>query len=109
MIPACRLLDLDQIYGRKPKLALQVLPQQGVGEKPGELTFIFRAGKRPISLPRLLYFHIYIRRGEVYTQKVHRGVRGLVKDSAGDPVREAIIFVTEVWKLVGHEDIKKSS
>ena len=79
-----------------------------MGEKPGELTFLSGAGKRPISIPRLSFFHIYIRRGEVYTQKVHRGVRGLVKDSAGDPVREAIIFVTEVWKLVGHEDIKKS-
>jgi len=30
-----------------------------------------------------------------YLEQVHRGVRGLVKDSAGDPVREAIIFVTE--------------
>ena len=83
-----------------------------MGEKPGELTFIFRAGKRPISLPRLLHcyihFYIYIRRGEVHPRQVHRGVRGLVKDSAGDPVREAVIFVTEVWKPVGHEDHKKS-
>ena len=30
-----------------------------MGEKPGELTFIFRAGKRPTSLPRLLHRYIY--------------------------------------------------
>ena len=33
-------------------------------------------------------------------RQVHRGVRGVVKDSAGEPVQEATVVVSQVW----HDD-----
>ena len=32
--------------------------------------------------------------------QVHRGVRGLVKDSAGEPVEGATVIVSQVWHIM---------